>query len=134
MMHRQYFQFEVKSCAEALIALTEIAGNITWHAYEVKIGVNNNKTYIYDAEHKTIVAQASTPEILSCEEFRPFWVAWTDVGPGRSIHVGTGQVGEKPYVIEYIKLREDAHIRAVSLDSVKEADWRFPDDAGNMLF
>ena len=130
-MQRQYFTFEVKACEKGVvIALNEIPGNTTYHSYEVGLGMENGFSYIYDAELKRNVAEAETKDVLSCTEFRPFWVSWADAGPDRYIRVGTGQVNQEPYLIEYVKLNEKAHLRAVSLDSQDQADWRFPDDAG----
>ena len=123
-MHRPIFRFEVSGCEEAMIALTEISGNTTWHAFEVIIG-RNDKTYIIDTQNDKIIAEEDTPNILNCGEDTPFWITW-DGDDSNMIIVGLGEIP----IIKSPELDESVYIRYVSLHSTEKLDWKFPDDSG----
>lgn len=128
-MNRQYFHFEVKACGNAIIALSEIQGNTTWHTYEIVLGSDfNSKSFIYDVDNDTVVVNAETPAVLDCQQHKQFWISWTNTD---SIIVGSGETFSNPFM-EYLHIDNNRHIRAVSFSTSQNSpgDWVFPANTG----
>lgn len=71
-------QFRVKAANDAHVALTT-GPNEGEPMYEVFIGGwSNSKSVIRKNRTKPEVAEAETPGILSADEYRGFWIRWTD--------------------------------------------------------
>ncbi|XP_030755376.1 uncharacterized protein LOC115881830 [Sitophilus oryzae] len=78
-------QFRVKAPHDAHIALSPEAGEVD-PMYEIFIGGwGNTKSIIRKNRTKPDVAEAPTPNILSGDEFRGFWIRWNNgqIGVGR---------------------------------------------------
>lgn len=69
--------FEVKACTDVTIVLSEYPGvEYFMYSYVVLLGGNGNTiTRISEAYHQHTVA---TPDILSCDEHRLFWLSWAN--------------------------------------------------------
>merc|ERR550532_2972135 len=81
--------FDVQACGNALIALTPGIGNKYPLMYEIELGANSLgtiKSTIRNGTLGPVIAQADTPDILSCNERRTIWVSWFRQG----VEVGIG--------------------------------------------
>jgi len=87
--NRNYAIFRIRTCGEANIALSQFVGITQYSTIEINIGAQQNgMTYIRSSVGGTIVAQAETPNILSCSSDRYFWIAWTNMADVSEIAVG----------------------------------------------
>ena len=79
----------IQACSDGHIGLSEVPGLSSLNMYEVVIGGwSNTKSVIRRARQGDIEVEASTPEILSCNSFKFFWVTWED----GIIEVGAGGI------------------------------------------
>ena len=80
-----YFVFHVRACRDAHIVMSSRYGLVDSATYEVVIGAGDNQqTLIRDERLGWTMSQQYTPEMLSCEQKRAFWVAFD----GGRIRVG----------------------------------------------
>ena len=85
------FAFRVKGCMNAYVLLSEYRYDYHLEAYEIVFGVySNSASEIRRGLQGPVLAQAATPTIMDCENWRRFWVSWSDEG---DITLGTGEVG-----------------------------------------
>ncbi len=128
-VHRHFFQFTLMTCSSAWIVLADIPGNVTHKAYEVVIGENQQSRIVNPATGH-ILAKADTPDILSCTEFRAFWLSWYYIAPYRVIQVGTDDLFTNMFM-EY-KDPDSDYIHAISMTTTAqgEGDWIYTDDSG----
>ncbi|CAH1259009.1 PKDREJ [Branchiostoma lanceolatum] len=81
--------FSVKANSDAHIALSSEGATLN-DMYEIVIGGwSNTQSVIRRSPDGNIEATASTPGIVSANEFRDFWVSWTDDGT-----IAVGREGE----------------------------------------
>jgi len=81
--------FNLKASNNACLALTSTKGNYGGKIYEIVFGAyGNNCTIIRIAKHDNMVASASSPGILDPDNFRPFWISWSN----NNILAGKGAV------------------------------------------
>jgi Farnesoic acid 0-methyl transferase len=90
---RQHATIAVRACSDVHIALTTRVGNITQGREIVIGGYDNSLSLIIDGVRDidssfggSVVAEQETPQILSCTEWRMFWISWID----DLLEVGTG--------------------------------------------
>ena len=105
-----YLTFSVRACQDAHIALGRFAGETG--ALEVVLGVDGNqRSVILSTKQGREVASMDTPNILSCDQFRDFWVGWSegDIRFGRALIFGRQFIlGWKSEVPRFIRTIEVA--------------------------
>ena len=124
--------FTVKACSGVHVGLAQYFGVSTAHLHEVVIGGwNNTKSVIRRAPaDDTFVAEASTPDIVSCTESRYFWISWAD----QEIRVGSGAV-----VLDHeILMWKDSNIYDVKAVTLTTSDghggtWKFSLGEGTIM-
>ena len=89
----RFFVFRVKACNDAVIALSKEPGVVTDNTYELVIGGEQNKAiYVRKiiAGTNETKRRMSRDNLLSCSEFRPFWVTWRSsiITVGRGLTIG----------------------------------------------
>jgi hypothetical protein len=93
--NRNHVILRIRACSDALIALSQYVGTTNYETVEINIGAQQNSaTYIRSSVGGTIVAQADTPNILSCLYDRYFWIGWTNttISVGRNTQAFNGAV------------------------------------------
>lgn len=71
------FVFGVAACRDAYIAMSQVPGIYTHFTYELVIGAQDNtETMLYSAVGGNLLKSAMTPQILSCDTVRLFWLSW----------------------------------------------------------
>lgn len=124
LVNNRAFYFEVRACSLAHVVLMERPDSAAT-AIHVVIGDNNNRqTSISFPDGQT--AEVDTPNILSCELYRKFWVSWEN----EQIRIGRGL----PYdeVILARASTKPVTVVALSTDDAVTGDWRFMHDEGNV--
>ena len=112
--------FLVQACSDAHIGLMERVGDTL--AYEVVIGGSENTRTAIRRNRQTDEVTVETPEILSCDIMRPFWISWYE----GLIEVGEGDV----YAVDRITSWQDpepitvAHV-AITTWNTAEGFWQF---------
>ena len=84
----------------------------------------------------TIVAQAATADILSCSEYRKFWITWwRNSDDVIELKVGQGDLFTNPPFMTY---KHDSsfglNVVTVSTSLQSSGKWLFPDNAGIRIF
>lgn len=123
----QYLLLEVMSCAEAHIALTDLPGLVTSHAYEIRLGENDNQQSGIYSHKGDEYCHSSNASPLSCTEYVHLWVSWAD----GFIKVGTGRLpGNNMFLNCEV---DDFGISALSFasDRGNGATWIFEEILGN---
>ncbi|KAI0235762.1 hypothetical protein LSAT2_013711 [Lamellibrachia satsuma] len=123
----EYFRFQVLACHDVTVALSAVPGVTDRQTYEVLIGgAQNNLSEIRTHDSGQPAAQNTTPGLLDCDEYRPFWIMWED----GDIVVGRGRVlGEQIFV--QLKNPQNSHeVRGVSVKTGKDTPgkWFIPRD------
>ena len=122
---RWFIVFRVKACNDAHIGLAAIVGNSENRLYEVVIGgQGNTQSYIRRTAQSTDdEALAETPDILSCNEFRSFWIQWEN----NHVEVGEGSVINQRRFINWADTTDPHGISALTLSTGWEStgDWQF---------
>ena len=117
--------FGLRACQEAILTLSQLTRVTVALTYFVKIGTRNNTaTEIMEKfvdQEGTVV---DTPNILSCDETRMFWVRWGD----GVVSMGAGSVVGKDTVISHTFEDSMAHgVSAVSVNTLNgvNGQWQF---------
>ena len=120
------FQFGIRTCNDALLALTQTYG-YTSNGYEVVIGgFGGGKSVIRKPAQGTDRVEAETPDITHCEETRYFWVSWE----GGAIEVGRGLVVGDRIFMRWVDPDPYA-ITAIGISGWnKENSWEFSHNEG----
>ena len=129
MAEQQFITFKVQACAEAHIALTNIKGLVSSHAFEIRLGENENAQSSIYSSNGNENCHTSEGSLLSCTEYVFLWLSWSD----GFIKLGSGQsVGNN--VVLNCEVDEFA-MRAVSLASEKgnDATWIFEEVLGQYM-
>jgi len=118
--------FGVRTCNDAILALSEEMEKVS-NSYEVVIGgYGNKRSDIRSNVQSDAVARMDTPDIVSCNETRFFWVSWD----GGLIEVGLGlRVGQRRFL--FWKDLSPRNVTAVGFTGWdKENDWEFTHNDG----
>ena len=125
----KHFIFQVKTCKDAHITLPEAP----WapensRFYLVIFGSwGNTRTELRRGKAGPGPVRLDTPNICSCNEFRPFWISWYNntIAAGRGTFVGQQQIFSYPDP-------NPMPISALSFSSWLQAPgtWVFPRDSG----
>jgi len=129
-----YIEFEFQSCSDLKVALSTNPKDITSNTYEIIIGGwKNTKSVIRRGIMQSTVAEADSPDIVSCDELRPFWIGWEN----GNMTVGQGKVTGQDVLMFY----EDPSpyfVTAVSLasgfDGYGNGTYRVSLDQAQMAF
>ena len=117
--------FQVKACSDAYIALSETFDN-TSSAYEIALGVESGKMSEIRLEiGGSVLFSRATSNILSCGEFRAFWIAMVHQTTFTDILFGEGpKVGSK--ALMHHRHQNGKTVKAVSFSSGRgaAASWR----------
>ena len=120
---REYIVFAVKTCQEAIIALSDIPGITTYHSYIVNIGHDNNTaSSIRDADTGAVMDTVSTPGILDCKEGQTFWVGW---GEGFLAVGSGGRVGSGRFLQYYNVDVYPVNSLAFGTGTTSDGEWEF---------
>ncbi|ELU12989.1 hypothetical protein CAPTEDRAFT_114549 [Capitella teleta] len=96
---RTSISFKVKTCADAHLALSTDPMDVSTNTYEVIIGGwENTRSSIRRGIGGDQLQTASTPDVLSCDELRLFWVSWQE---GR-IRAGQGNSLDHNILVEWV--------------------------------
>lgn len=118
---KQWMLFSVKSCNDAHIALSSNPGFTAEHTYEIVLGgASNKKSFIRNETLSASLVSKDTPGILSCDEYREFWISWEH----DMIEVGTGTDTGRDMFMNYAGTSLfPIHGLAVSTGWGAEGDW-----------
>ncbi|ELU10678.1 hypothetical protein CAPTEDRAFT_63764, partial [Capitella teleta] len=113
--------FSVKACNDAHIALSSNPGFTAEHTYEIVLGgASNKKSFIRNETLSASLVSKDTPGILSCDEYREFWISWEH----DMIEVGTGTDTGRDMFMNYAGTSLfPIHGLAVSTGWGAEGDW-----------
>ena len=112
----------VKACSDAHIILSPDVGN-TEDVYEIALGIDDNvHSVIRNTRGGTNHVIAWTEDILSCDEYRTFWIQWVN---GSGIYVGEGPEVGVDEIFRFIDL-VGKNIRAAGFSTGNGAtgSWR----------
>ena len=123
--------FRVRACSDIKIALAAKPQIPLFDTYEIIIGWGANTLSAIREETPGLrLHQADTPDILSCSEYRAFWVDWTggliSVGSGGDIGWGTFLSWRDPNPHPVVSL-------GFSAADSSEANWQFTEVGGASL-
>jgi len=117
-----YLEFKVRSCNDAHILLTTSLFDET-DGYEIVVGgYGNTASDIRRGSHGEILLQVYTPDIMSCDEYLPFWIRWGD----NAVEFGSGRLDD--HIIMRLSDPQQPIIRAMSVTSWLTApgEYHFP--------
>lgn len=125
--------FSVQCENDAHIVLNEIPGMTQYNAYEVALGIEQNTvSVIMRNRGGPDIRRENTPNILSADEFRHFWISW-DYTKGL-VEVGKGvEVGSNSFLqgdISADKFRISSASVSIGGESEKSGLWEFRQTKG----
>jgi len=94
--------FQVRACEDARLILADVPGQWSTFAKEIRIGIDNNVTAVFDQymSFGEPLSSAQSDGILNCTEHRSLWLSWKekrvdfgtglDVGENRVLYFGRG--------------------------------------------
>jgi len=134
---REHATIAVRACSDVHLALTERAGNITRGREIVLGGYVNSLSMIIDGIRDNdssfggdVVAEQETPQILSCTEWRMFWISWI----GNLIEVGSGwELGTAGFMRWYDTSPINIGALGVSTGYSHDGDWLLTHTRGFFL-
>lgn len=86
------------------------------------------RTVLYNESDSSVFGEADTPNVVSCSEFRRFWVSWTQT----TIAVGSGWYMDNMF-FSYTPLQgplKDIHAVAVTSWEHYEGEWEVDQGQG----
>lgn len=123
VVSRKAFYFEVQACRAASVVLLERPG-VTSSVVRIVIGDNDNAKTVIILPNG-VISSADTPYILSCEQYRKFWISWEN----GQIRLGHGLPYDQVIVTsDYV---QPVSVVALSTDVSVTGDWRFLHEEGN---
>jgi len=76
---KSHVTFRVRAGADAHVALSTMYGETDRKTYELVLGGwTNRRTALRYGGRGPVMAGVDTPRLLDVDEFRPFWISWTD--------------------------------------------------------
>ena len=124
---RKFVVFLVRACRDAHIRLSRFYGSRGGDVFEVRIGaINNTRTEVQGPFLDGPIRSVATPDVLSCNEARPFWISWSDT----HVRVGSGgQVGGNELVEQDFQ-NFSIHSLTFSTSIEVNGTWEFPEYNG----
>ena len=123
-----HLTFSARACDNVHVLLSTALMNVSAEAsYEIVIGgYDNTMSDIRKGAHGQVVTQASTPNILNCEEFLPFWVRWEN----SELTVGSGSLGSNVFMHYSEANMPSTFVAAVSSWTSSHAEYHFLESQG----
>ena len=119
--------FQVKACSDAHIILSPEVGK-TEEVYEIALGIKDNVNSVIRNAKGTNHVTVLTQGILSCDEYRTFWVQWVN---GSGIYVGEGpEVGVDEVIRLIDRVDEDIKAPGFSTGNGATGSWRIQNYGG----
>jgi len=110
--------FNLKISTDAYLALTPTKGNYDGKIYEIIIGAfGNTCSIIRVAKQDNMVASGSSPNVVDANEFRPFWISWTN----NNILVGKGGVVGEHVLVAYDEYETPVTVNYLGITGFSEA-------------
>jgi Farnesoic acid 0-methyl transferase len=128
-----FFLFRVRACSDVRLLLAAEPysknDNNGQHVHEVVIGGwHNSRSVIYrDLVSNTTAVEASTPNILSCDELRQFWIRWQSDG---KIAVGQNVINTAEFLSYVDPAPHKINGISVSTGAGSSGEWQFVADSG----
>jgi hypothetical protein len=128
-----YFLFRVRACSEVRLLLAAEPygqdGSNGRHVHEIVIGGwHNTRSVIYlDIVSNVTAVETSTPNILSCDELRQFWIRWQSDG---TIAVGENVIGTAEFLRYVDPNPHRIYGISVSTGAGYIGEWHFTADIG----
>lgn len=125
LLDTQQTVFKVRSTSDARIALLSIPSNFKAPSYEITVGAKQNTitTLRCRSQSGDVVFSVDSPDILSNQELRTFWVRWIN----GTIEFGRGDVVGSTRVLTYEDpdptYRKHVHSIAVSSLASGTTEW-----------
>lgn len=97
--HKTAFTFKLRSCIEARLLISKHPGDDMTEAAELFIGTDSNSRTKFLPNRQapgTNEVSEETPNILSCDTFRDFWMSWD----GKYFEFGKGTIIKENKVLE----------------------------------
>ena len=107
--------FSVMTCQDAKLALVPTS-DFPSLMYDVTIGGWHNSISVIRTElenNANIVDSHYEPNIVSCTEFRDFWVSWTD----NNIKCGKGRVVGEELLVDYYDLSQAYEVKFIGIST-----------------
>lgn len=134
LLDDQQTSFKVRASNDAKIALLSVPSSFRAPSYEIIIGAERNTLTIIRTRSPKgdVESQVSSPDILSANELRPFWIQWTN----GTIEFGAGEAIGVNSILKFVDAdstyRKHIHSLAVASLADETAEWEFgsPFDTG----
>lgn len=118
---RTCFQFEVLSCHDAHVAIMDSPKQAK-NFYEIVIGGWNNRKSVIRNMRQGTPKTFFMSGLLSCKEFRPFWISWI----AGQIKVGRGKICEQQILMRWKDPRPyKTNVIGISTGFGAYGIWRF---------
>ena len=119
------FTFQVRTCSDAMIALSETLGNVDVSSYEVILGADLNRyVVIRDKVGGTNNVSSLQYGTVNCFESRSFWISWER----NWLYVGRGtKVGQETMAgMSLAPAPKSIKAASLATKSLYDAQWSFP--------
>lgn len=132
-LSRAYMTFKVRACNDAHVTLATNDWLDPASSYELVIGGwYNQRSAIRPCHQCQEWASADTPDLLSCEGHRQFWISWDSL----VLNIGTGwQVGSQTFLTHALNDEQVMPINYASVSTGWESDgdWLLPTTVGKLV-
>ena len=129
---KTYMTFKVRACNDAHIALAADDSMDPANSYEIVIsGWFNQRSVIRPCHQCQEWISADTPDLLSCDTYRQFWISWDNL----VLSVGSGwQVGTQAFLTYSIDEQQyiPIYYASVSTGWESDGDWLLPTAVGKL--
>ncbi len=86
--YQKYVLFNIRSCGQSSIVLTEIPKVLSSQSYEFILDRTTSEIHILDGVDGNKVAHGKLVDFVSCFSSKPFWISWQD----GLIEIGKGTI------------------------------------------
>ena len=125
--HHQ-FVFKAKACSDVHVALSSVHGSSD--GMEVVIGGWSNSMSAIRPTKGGHLTEVTTLDILSCDQFRSFWITWSNTYG--TYNVGTGEVVDQQIFMSYTEDSPRGNIHHIGLSTGYgfSGEWEFHETIG----
>ena len=123
MLGNSSLKFKVRAGGDVYLALSELTGHTQSLTYEIVIGCgNNSQSQIRQSVNGEVKTRATTTDILSGSEMRPFWISWKR----GAILVGHGDtIGERSFLMWKPDSPHDINAVSMTTGEDRMGAWEF---------